>query len=153
MKVPSDHYARVEEWIELCLQRQPRLGAVQVFEQAFGCVYDCAYLILGEITVHAAMDRVVYIAGRRCEWLSQLEFHEANTFLSANQSVWAKVDDNQLATGVSTLFGELFVVLGRLTGEVLSDSFYQCLEEAVQEGRAVTKVTVEQSTDKKHEKS
>jgi len=128
----TTHRECVNAWLERVgkdLPAQPLLGA---FEVAFSAIYRRALLTLGEVTLAAIADRVLFDASKKFPMFSQVTVDPAGVRFAALEAAAASTDRDALAAGFSDLLADLLAVLGNLTAEILTPELH---EELARVGR------------------
>jgi len=124
----SAHGACVDAWFERTAQGLPVEQLVAAFEAAFTALWGRAHQTLGDVTLSAIIDRVLYIAAERHPVTSVLELGATGVRWDAFRQRAAALPAEQLALGMRFVLLEFLSVLGKLTGEVLSAPLHAALE-------------------------
>jgi hypothetical protein len=94
------------------------------FELVFEAMWQRAYATLGEVTLTAILDRVLYTAAERFPLLSSLEV-DTNGLKSDRLRAGAPGSNrDELAKGIRFVLVEFLTVLGNLTAEVLTPALH-----------------------------
>ena len=105
----------------LLMAGQVRGADVAVFARA---LWNQAYLTLGEITLTAIVDRVLYDAAERFPPFESLKVEATGIDcreLRDKPEVW---DDRDLAEGIRFVLIEFLIVIGNLTAEILTPALH-----------------------------
>jgi hypothetical protein len=116
----SDHGGCVDAWFERTAKGAPVEELIVEFEAAFTALWRRAHQTLGDVTLAAIIDRVLYVAGEQHPAMSALELDVTGVRWEAFRQRAATVQGEQLVDGVRFVLLEFLTVLGKLTGEVLS---------------------------------
>lgn len=120
------HATCVEAW----LNESPGLESAQLaalFERALEQLWRRALQTLGEITLTAIVDRVLYTASERYPLLSSLKVHAAQIrFEEFRAQDWTR-QGLQLPDAVRFTLVEFFIVMGNLTAEILTPALHEFL--------------------------
>lgn len=120
----NDHIACVNAWMELAANRLPPDKLLPVFEHAFGAVWARAHRTLGDVTLTAILDRVLYTASERFPFLSVLDIDETGLKVHRLDGLPADVPPEQVADAVRFVLVEFLTVLGKLTAEILTPALH-----------------------------
>ncbi len=117
----SDHAACVDAWLEgFGADRSPE-SRLQLFEAALGVFWNCTKRTLGDVTLAAIVERVLYKAGERYPAFSSLDVTAEGRVQCHELRERARVlDDPALREGIRFVLIEFLTVLGRLTAEILT---------------------------------
>jgi hypothetical protein len=127
----NDHRACVEAWMVRAARDLPPERLIQAFEQGFGALWQRALQTLGDVTLTAIADRVIFnaaerypvFAGLRSE-MTALQWQELRDSVGSTQR-----DD--VAAGIRFVLVEFLTVLGNLTANILSPSLHTELANLV----------------------
>jgi hypothetical protein len=97
---------------------------VQRFEVAFGAMWWRARQTLGDVTLIAIADRVLYSATEQYPMLSALTADADGLHCQALKERAAELPRDQLADGICLLLTEFLSVLGNLTAEILTPGLH-----------------------------
>jgi hypothetical protein len=130
----NDHSACVDAWMERAAQGLPPDRVVRLFERAFDALWRRAHVPLGEITLGAIVDRVLYYASERYPVLSSLSVGSTGICCEEIQERAGGLHRDQLAEGFRFILVEFLTVLGNLTAEILTPALHAELSKVAQEG-------------------
>jgi hypothetical protein len=120
-----DHAAVVDAWLEGAMKDlQPELW-IDLFAASLETLWISASETLGEVTLHAIVDRVLHNAGARFAFLATLEIKAHGEIRM--DGLRARVDlrhDPELIHGMRFVLVELLSVIGSLTAEILSPELH-----------------------------
>jgi len=141
----SNHTAFVEAWLDKAAKGQPPAVMVSVFKRATSALWQRALVTLGEVTLMAIVDRVLYTASEKYPLLSTLKIDETGIRFDEFHPEGAVPQDGLLTDAILFVTAEFLTVLGRLTDEILTPALHAelskvALEEPVPAGRADKKV-------------
>jgi hypothetical protein len=120
----SDHRACVEAWGDRTANEAPPEQVVEAFERAFGAIWRRAHVTLGEVTLMAILDRVLYTAAERHPLLSPLEVDSKGLRSDKLRQRAGDLRPDDLADGIRFILVEFLTVLGNLTAEVLTPALH-----------------------------
>ena len=66
----SEHGACVDAWLQGAVNRLPSNRLLRVFDRGFAALWDRAHQTLGDVTLMAIADRVLYVAAEQYPFLS-----------------------------------------------------------------------------------
>jgi hypothetical protein len=122
-----DHRACVDAMAERMGIQLPPGRQLNVFETAFNAIWRRARVTLGDVTLTAIVDRVLYIAAEQYPALSALTItSDGIDCAELNQRV-ARLERDELAEGLHFVLVELLTVIGHLTAEILTPALHQVL--------------------------
>ncbi|WP_129575938.1 MULTISPECIES: hypothetical protein [Sorangium] len=104
-----------------------------LFERAFSALWRRAHVTLGEVTLGAIVDRVLYYASERYPVLSSLEVNSAGLYCVELQVLAGGLPRDELAEGLRFILVEFLTVLGNLTAEILTPALHAELSKVAQE--------------------
>jgi len=102
---------------------------VRGFEQAFDAMWQRAVRTLGEVTLAAIVDRVLYTAAERFPFLEPLNVQARGLGFEALESRIADLDLAHLQAGIRSVMIEFLTVLGNLSAEVLTPALHSELRK------------------------
>jgi hypothetical protein len=120
----NDHRARVDAWMERAAKEAPPGGLFDAFESAFGAMWRRARVTLGDVTLMAILDRVLYTAAERFPLLSPLEMDATGLRSDKFRQRADSLHRDQLGEGIRFILTEFLTVLGNLTAEVLTPALH-----------------------------
>src|SRR5687767_6569125 len=129
----SDHGACVDAWLERVMQDLPINGPLPMFERGFGALWRRAHRTLGDVTLTAIVDRVLYTAAERYPELSSIEIDAGGIRCQELHKRAASLDHMQLAEGLRFVLVEFLAVLGNLTAEILTPALHSELAKVALE--------------------
>jgi hypothetical protein len=115
---------------------------LQLFEHAMGALWNRAHPTLGDVTLSAIMDRVLYNASERFSPFERLKVEPTGIDFRGFHEEGNVFDDDELIEGIQFVIVEFLVVIGNLTGEILTPALRSEL----------SKITAKDSASGKHEK-
>lgn len=104
---------------------EPLVGA---FEAAFVALWARAHQTLGDVTLTAIVDRVLYVTAERHPACSGLELGGTGVRWEAFRERAKSLPEAELVEGVRFALLEFLSVLGALTGEVLTPPLHAELD-------------------------
>jgi hypothetical protein len=115
------HAACVDAWLERSAKDLPPERLLILFEAAVRALWGCTSTTLGEVTLTAIADRVLYNAGERFPSFSLLKLEPSGELQGGElrERVGA-MSDSELVGGIRYVLVEFLTVLGNLTAEILT---------------------------------
>jgi hypothetical protein len=133
----SGHAACVDAWMASATPGLAPGQLLHAFETAFVALWRRAHITLGDVTLTAIVDRVLYGTAERFPMLAPLrvgpgglEFHELHQRASG-------LDGPELAEGLRCALVEFLTVLGNLTAEILTPALHAELRSLISGPRPV----------------
>jgi hypothetical protein len=117
----ADHAALVEAWLDGAGPIEPA-QLVALFERAISALWRRAEVTLGEVTLTAIVDRVLYVAAETYPFLSVLKVDKEGVCFDGFREMGAERGD--LADAVHLVLVEFLTVLGHLTDEILTPALH-----------------------------
>jgi hypothetical protein len=119
----GDHIARVEAWLhDVGHLRNEEL--VAVFERTMAALWRRAHDTLGEVTLTAIVDRILYIASEQYPVLSTLKIDRTGIRFDDFRTQEGTHEDAQLIEAMRFVVVEYLSVLGNLTADVLTPALH-----------------------------
>lgn len=132
----NEHSACVDAWMDRAAKGLPPAQLVQAFERGFTVVWQRAHQTLGDVTLTAIVDRVLYTAVERHPILAPLGIEDARLQCHALEERAGTLQRDELAGGLRFVLVELLTVLGNLTADILTPSLHAELSKVAAEERA-----------------
>ncbi|WP_437718475.1 hypothetical protein WMF45_19820 [Sorangium sp. So ce448] len=133
MRDANEHSACVDAWMDRAARGAPPDRLIQLFERAFNALWWRAHVTLGEVTLGAIVDRVLYYASERSPVLSSLRMESAGIWCVELQERAGGVRRDQIEEGLRFILVEFLTVLGNLTAEILTPALHAELSRVAQE--------------------
>lgn len=151
MATNMTHTAVVDVWLERYATGLPSEDLVRGFEDAFTALWRRAYRTLGEVTLSAIVDRVLYNARARFTFFSSLELEPAGLQCQALREHAHGLRRDQLDDGIRFVLVEFLTVLGNLTANILTPALHAELSKGAFVKRAAEDpVAAGESPSSKH---
>lgn len=120
----NEHDACVDAWlhrapVDLTLEQQ-----LQRFERAFSAVLARAHQTLGEVTVMAVLDRVLYVATEKYPLISKLQAEATRVSWRESPALEHGPPVAQHIAATRFVMVEFLTVLGKLTAEILTPALH-----------------------------
>jgi len=119
----SDHHAAVAAWMQGPIRDASPPALLAAFEAAFGALWRRSYLVLGEVTLVAILDRVLATAVERYPLLADVAATASGLDCTRLRSQ-RPASHVQLAGAVAFVLVEFLTVLGNLTAEILTPALH-----------------------------
>lgn len=127
----NDHGARVDAWMARAARGRAPDRLVHVFEQAFDVLWKRSLRTLGQVTLAAIVDRVIFTAAERFPFFADLEIGGAGVDCRELRERAGNLHD--LADGIRFVLVEYLTVLGNLTAEILTPALHEELSNLAPE--------------------
>jgi hypothetical protein len=138
---PGEHAARVDAWLERSAHGLSSEALLRLFEAAFGALWLRTKITLGEVTLTAIAERVLYNASEKFPLLATIEVETmAGIQCRELREQIGSVHGSELMRGIRFVLVEFLTVLGNLTAEILTPELHAALLEVAlpQAGRRQT---------------
>jgi hypothetical protein len=122
----SRQIAHVESWLEGAAHDPSAPQLITLLERALGALWQAALVTLGEVTLAAIVDRVLFTASERYPFVSITQTEGAATSFHVLQ-LGAVQHDRRLREVMCFVLAEFLGVLGNLTDEILTPSLHAAL--------------------------
>lgn len=124
-----DHGAHVDAWLRREAHGLSPESLVELLERALDAVWQRALQPLGEVTLTAIADRVLYTAAERFPPFTTLSFGPTGVRCGALRENAADLPREELMGGIRFILIELLTVLGSLTANILTPALHAELEK------------------------
>lgn len=126
-----DHSQHVDTWMGRAGKDLSQEQLLKCFQQAMTALWNRAHLTLGVVTLTAIMDRVLYNASERFPPFGSLKVEAHGIDCQELLKRGEVYDDRKLRGGIRFVVLEFLVVIGNLTGELLTPSLHSELSKVV----------------------
>jgi len=120
----NNHRARVDAWMGRAAKEAGPEWLFDGFEQAFGAIWRRARATLGDVTLTAILDRVLYNAAERFPLLLPLEVDASGLRSDKLRERAGSLHRDQLAAAIRFILVEFLTLLGKLTAEILTPALH-----------------------------
>ena len=124
MAEARDHTNHVNTWMHEAARGLSSDQLLELFEQGARALWNQAYLTLGEITLTAILDRVLYDAAERFPPFELLKVEATGIDCRELRDQREVLDDRDLAEGIRFVLIEFLIVIGNLTAEILTPALH-----------------------------
>ena|SRR5438105_2654442 len=126
----SVHIKYVSEWMKRAATvSEDQLAGL--FEKAMSALWHRTYSALGDITVAAIMDRVLYTATEKYSILGSLKIGEKGINFAEFHEQAESLNDGELRKAIQFILVELLTVVGNLTAEILTPALHSELSNVI----------------------
>ena len=132
-----DHTNHVNTWMAQAANGLSSEQMLQLFERAVGALWNRAYLTLGEITLTAIMDRVLYSAAEKFPPFESLKVEPTGIDYRKLHERREVLNERELAEGIRFVIAEFIVVIGSLTAEILTPALHAQLSKVSLKGEGL----------------
>lgn len=132
----ADHAAYVDEWLEGVDPALPPAVVASLFEAALGALWRRTEVTLGEVTLAAIVDRVLFTAAEKHPFVATITVGRAGPDFAAFREEAPRHTDIRAAMRVVLV--EFLTVLGHLTDEIMTPALHAELSNAVPAVQPVT---------------
>jgi hypothetical protein len=145
----GQHEAFVDAWLKRHLKDRSAEVLLQLFEAALGALWAGTKTTLGEVTLTAIAERVLYNAAEKFPLISSLKVEPAGGIqIHELRQNLASLDSARLQEGLRFVLVEFLTVLGNLTAEILTPELHAglagvVLPKAVQGQRGTQRIPIE----------
>src|ERR1043165_5362224 len=117
IREPPDHATAVDEWMGPA-KRLSAAELVDLFESGLHRMWERAQPTLGEVTLGAIVDRVLYSATERFSFLAPLKITDGRVDFADLRKASGSIAAGELASATRFVVLEFLTVLGHLTAEI-----------------------------------
>jgi len=146
MMPKTDHQNFVSAWLEREEMDPPGEDLLPLFSRGFDAMWRRAHVTLGDVTLTAIADRVLYTATERFPLLSKIKVEAAGLQLQALREQAVRLPPAQLTAGLRFILVEFLTVLGNLTAEILTPALHRELWSVSAEPADAAKPTAQDET-------
>lgn len=133
--VEQDHKACVDAWMDRTGKGAPSELLVQGFEEAFTALWRRAHQTLGDVTLTAIVDRVLFSGVGRFPILSELKVETTGLRCEGLRRNARHVLPGDLENAIKFVLVEFLTVLGDLTAHILTLALHAELSSIAPRGR------------------
>jgi hypothetical protein len=124
-----DHAALVDAWLKRSAKDLSSEDFLRLFEAALAALWTRTTTTLGEVTLTAIAERVLYNASKKFPLFSSLKVEPTGGIRFRERS--NPVHDSELVAGIRFVLVEFLTVLGNLTAEILTSELHSELSNVV----------------------
>lgn len=118
------HLTCVLSWMRDAAADATASQLIELFERALGALWQRAQVTLGDITLAAIVDRVLYTAAARFPALGALRVEADGVRFDELRKSSDSLDQRALAQAIQFALVEFLTVLGHLTAEIMSSALH-----------------------------
>lgn len=131
-----EHGACVNAWMERAAKDLPPERLLQVFEQGFAALWGRTNRTLGDVTLMAIVDRVLYVATEQYPFLAPLQVEATGLRCQEIRKHVSSLPRDEFEKGIRFVLVEFLTVLGKLTAEILTPALHsELLQVTPAQGR------------------
>ena len=121
----GEHASAVDAWLKRSAKDQPAKVLLQLFEAAFSALWSRTDVTLGEVTLTAIADRVLYGAAEKFPLLASLKLEPTGGIDGSELAArLGSVASAELKEGLRFVLVEFLTVLGNLTAGILTPELH-----------------------------
>ncbi len=110
----------MDSWLERIGPNVSAESLLHLFDQAFGALWARARPVLGEVTIGAIVDRVLWNSAEQYDVLSSLKPGKTGISSAGLEGRVSTVDVPRLQEALRFTMVEFLTVIGTLTGDILT---------------------------------
>ncbi|HEV8725798.1 MAG TPA: hypothetical protein VGW77_34715 [Candidatus Binatia bacterium] len=129
MSDAQDHSDHVNKWMTQTAQDLSSDQLLELFEEVTQALWSRAHLTLGVVTLTAVMDRVLYNASERFSPFESLKVVPGGIDCQELRDRGEVLDGGDLREAMRFVVVEFLVVIGNLTGELLTPALHSELSK------------------------
>ena len=128
----SDHHETVRAWMSRAAGL-PSDQLAHLFEQAVSVLWRRACPTLGDVTLTAIADRVLYNAAEKFPVFDALKLSADGVDYAEFRERAGRLSDRELTGGVQFVLVELLTVIGNLTADILTPALHAELSKVTKD--------------------
>jgi hypothetical protein len=128
-----DHGACVDAWMDRVTRDSPPERLIREFEHGFAALWRRAQQTLGDVTLTAILERVLYTSAERFPVLASLKIEATGIQSHGLHERAESMHHDELAQGIRFVLVEFLTVIGTLTAEILTPALHAELSKAREE--------------------
>lgn len=119
-----DHQSCVDAWMERSARGLTSEQLLEAFEFGFSALWHRAHRTLGDVTLTAIADRVLYNTAEQFPVLDSLAISATGVSAGALRARAGSLDPDEVSEAIRFVLVEFLTVLGTLTGDILTPSLH-----------------------------
>ena len=123
MQSSSQHAEFVDAWFERTGRGLSSDGLIRLFSDALAAVWRRSFVTLGEVTLTAVMERVLYTSREAYPWLRAAQVGVKGVVFEGIGT--EDLDDDELKAGLRSILVGFLTILENLTGSTLTPKLHQ----------------------------
>ncbi len=123
------HVACVDAWMARAAKGLPPKLLLRLFEQALGALHRRTRVALGDVTLTAILDRVLYNAAEKFPLLSTIKVEATGVRYDDLRERVGGLSGSDLAEGMRFVLVEFLMILGNLTSDILTPALHSELSK------------------------
>lgn len=120
----NEHNQRVVAWLQGAPEELPVEPLLRRFERVFSAILQRAQQTLGEVTLLAIVDRVLYVAAEKFPLVSALEVEGSAVSCRKLLERTRELSGPELVAAIRFVLVEFLTVLGNLTADILTPALH-----------------------------
>jgi hypothetical protein len=124
MRDGNQHGERVDAWLRAAPRSRTLEQHLRRFELALSAVLSRANQTLGEVTLLAILDRVLYVAAEQFPLVAELEVEATRVSCRKLGLRACELSEPDVRAAIRFVLVEFLTVLGNLTAEILSPALH-----------------------------
>jgi hypothetical protein len=121
----SEHHIAVTAWFQRAARGRSVESLIQAFEDTFAALWQRSHLTLGEVTLTAIVERVLYTATEQFPLLASLEVEASGLRCQGLRShAHAGLRREEVSAAIRFVLEEFLRVLGNLTAQILTPALH-----------------------------
>lgn len=129
----NSHRAVVDAWMERAGKGTPNEQLLQNFARAFAALWKRAHLTLGDVTLRAILDRVLYRGAEQFPMIALLKMDEAGLRCEELNERASSFALGPFQAALRFVLVEFLTILGNLTADILTAALHSELSKVAQE--------------------